>query len=80
MWWGKGSNQDTQWMRAVANVTAVLSCLNDSVNSPEATIQQVAQNISSSGPSGQPHRSLKRSLRGEYADKAKGISQKKHKK
>ena len=77
MWWGKGSDQDTDWMHAVADVTAVLSCINNSVKSLEPTIPQTAQTIANPG---RPQRSLKRSDRGEYADKARVMSQKRHKK
>lgn len=37
MWWGKGSNQDGPWIHAVAEVTAVIACLNHTVNSPNAS-------------------------------------------
>ena len=62
VWWGKGSNQDEQWIKAVTDVTAVLSCLN-SISGPVVADKPKAKMSSAANAAG-PIRP-KRSRRGE---------------
>jgi hypothetical protein len=73
MWWGKASNQSTEWVCAVEDVVAVLYCLNSI-----PTKATEAANPPDAANAARPKRALKRSRRGEEADKCGGVSKKRH--
>ena len=65
MWWGKVSDTDSEWLKAVTDVTAVLSCMHDAsrtgsaINQPSkrspltnSTTANTASNVASKRPHG----------------------------
>jgi hypothetical protein len=65
VWWGKVSDTDSEWLKAVTDVTAVLSCMHDAsstgsaINQPSkrgpltnSTAANTASNVASKRPRG----------------------------